>query len=338
MAHTATLLADGRVLITGGFDASGVVRLTEFFDPATRSFSPGPSMVYPRGGHRALRLRNGSVVITGGGYPGEVFVPAWDRFVPAPELPPVSYVLAQLPDGAILSCHSCLACDLIDSATLRPIGGLPAVPMHGATALLPNGRLLVAGGWACELPFTSTGKLVTIDSTRAYRFSYFEQQGFSGTYGRLGRQSASVTPYDDRHVLIAGGECTGRNVDCAGTILSTTRLFDSATETTATGPFLRFPRTGHFSALQKDGWVFIAGGETSTAPYPYRRPLTETEFFDPRAHHFVAGPPMPEPRARAEAVVLMDGAMILIGGSVDGTYARLHGDALIFVPENQKRR
>jgi hypothetical protein len=41
--HTATLLADGRVLVTGGFDGSEYLATTEIYDPMTDTFGPtGP--------------------------------------------------------------------------------------------------------------------------------------------------------------------------------------------------------------------------------------------------------------------------------------------------------
>lgn len=68
--HTATLLADGRVLVAGG--AQGTVQLpvsiasTELFDPATNSFSAGPMLGTPRAGHAAARLPDGLVIMLGG--------------------------------------------------------------------------------------------------------------------------------------------------------------------------------------------------------------------------------------------------------------------------------
>lgn len=56
--HTATLLLDGRVLISGGVgtDALTALRTTEIFDPKTNSFSPGPPFD-GRVSHTAVQLR-----------------------------------------------------------------------------------------------------------------------------------------------------------------------------------------------------------------------------------------------------------------------------------------
>lgn len=68
--HTATALADGRVLIAGGYDMGGTGATywppTELFDPATDAFAPGPAMLHPRANHAAVRLAGGSVLVVGG--------------------------------------------------------------------------------------------------------------------------------------------------------------------------------------------------------------------------------------------------------------------------------
>jgi len=67
---TATLLADGRVLVAEGYDRfqSGETSISsaEVYDPATGAFSPTSSMSVPRAGHTATLLADGRVLIAGG--------------------------------------------------------------------------------------------------------------------------------------------------------------------------------------------------------------------------------------------------------------------------------
>jgi hypothetical protein len=52
VSHTATLLADGRVLIAGGYNGE-YLRSVEVFDPTTRRFQSAGSLVEGRSGHTA---------------------------------------------------------------------------------------------------------------------------------------------------------------------------------------------------------------------------------------------------------------------------------------------
>src|SRR5262245_41236235 len=66
-AHTATLLPDGKVLVTGGFDANGTrLASAELYDPATGAWSVISSMATPRAWHFAFPLSTGSVLVVGG--------------------------------------------------------------------------------------------------------------------------------------------------------------------------------------------------------------------------------------------------------------------------------
>src|SRR5262249_47739130 len=66
---TATLLANGKVLIAGGLDGpedNPVTQTTDIFDPTTDTFTPGPNMSSAREHAAAVALSNGTVLIAGG--------------------------------------------------------------------------------------------------------------------------------------------------------------------------------------------------------------------------------------------------------------------------------
>jgi hypothetical protein len=65
--HTATLLADGTVLLAGGRTGSGPTDTLELFDPTTGSFTPSAfRLPTPRSGQTATLLPDGKVLFLGG--------------------------------------------------------------------------------------------------------------------------------------------------------------------------------------------------------------------------------------------------------------------------------
>jgi hypothetical protein len=74
--HTATLLPDGRVLITGGYDVRDAG--AEIYDPVNGTFSASGNMTMPRYQHLATLLISGGVLIAGGYNvsSAEVYTPA----------------------------------------------------------------------------------------------------------------------------------------------------------------------------------------------------------------------------------------------------------------------
>lgn len=122
--HTATLLADGRVLVAGGASPSGPDATTvvgtataEIYDPGANSWSATGSMGVARFDDTATRLHDGRVLVVGGAVSAEPY-------------------------------HFNRSAELFDatSGTWRP-AAIPdeARGAHTAT-LLPDGRVLVAGG------------------------------------------------------------------------------------------------------------------------------------------------------------------------------------------------
>lgn len=85
--HTATLLPDGRVLISGGMDGAGELASAEIYNPETGLFTATGDMAGVRTGHTATLLPDGKVLIAGGKSDrylaaGEVYDPAAGTFSP----------------------------------------------------------------------------------------------------------------------------------------------------------------------------------------------------------------------------------------------------------------
>jgi VCBS repeat-containing protein len=66
--HTATLMSDGRVFLIGGGDGHypNLEATTEFYDPASQTFTAGPSLTTARHYHAATLLSGSRVLVTGG--------------------------------------------------------------------------------------------------------------------------------------------------------------------------------------------------------------------------------------------------------------------------------
>lgn len=161
--HTATLLADGRVLFAGGYTSQGVTASAEIYDPATGAFAPTGQMAVKRHKHAAVRLEDGHVLIAGGSderdYEGryssmELYDPAKGAFTATVSMGAARYKLdgavALLADGEALIAGDGARAEVYDPAAraMRPVAGLIDAARFFATAtLLADGRVLIAGGY-----------------------------------------------------------------------------------------------------------------------------------------------------------------------------------------------
>lgn len=166
----AVRLRDGRVLLAGGFDGRGPVDAVEIFDPATGRLERAGTLAVARAGAGAALLADGRILIVGGGTgPGareptaaaEIFDAQKGRSARTGELAEARYKHATilLGDGRVIVLGGSDRRDRNGKLTLveRYDSGAgafvaagrllePRYKIAGAVLLLPDGRLLVAGG------------------------------------------------------------------------------------------------------------------------------------------------------------------------------------------------
>jgi len=193
-AHAATLLPNGLALVTGGVDIF-VLPDAEVFDPASETWIPNGRLIKSRAHHSATLLPNGKVLIAGGdtGYGctafanSELYDPASGASTATGSLniPRYGHSAILLPDGRVLVVGGLDRCnytnplasaELYDPASgiWTATGSLSIARRRSTATLLPNGKVLVAGGddgttvlSSAELYdpasgiWTSTGSLVT---------------------------------------------------------------------------------------------------------------------------------------------------------------------------------
>jgi len=94
--HTATLLANGKVLVVGGDNYFGGVLPTtaEVYDPATEKWSPTLPLVSGRREHIAALLPNGKVLVAGGFNTSDTG-PSAELFDPASAVQATPFLLTQ---------------------------------------------------------------------------------------------------------------------------------------------------------------------------------------------------------------------------------------------------
>lgn len=226
--HTATLLADGRVLVTGGRGESGTPLATaEVFDPrVSPPASPWrglASMSAGRAGHTATQLASGQILVAGGGGPSgalattELFDPTSGAWRSGP------------PMGAARSQHT---------ATRLP-GGAVLVVGAGPVELFDPAGSGGSGAWRATPPMTTsrTAHTATLVECRAG-----DTRPHCGT------------------VVVAGG------MGPSGAALSSAEVFDPVAGTWAMTGNMIGPRGGHSATLLQNGLVLADGGAGGGGP------------------------------------------------------------------------
>jgi hypothetical protein len=262
--HGASLMGNGRVLVTGGYSAldlqnplsllTGMIVSTEIFDPLTNTFTPGPNMLEARALHTSTTLTSGQVLIAGG-----------LSVLPIINLPNVSNTAYRF-----------------NPATNS--FGFPSTFSGGrffhSAAAMSNGKVLLVGGVNLDLSvfLTTLNPLDIIIGTRTDCQLYTPGISTFGTFATVngmqeGRAGAAVAPLPNGGALIAGGFQLGLNNQSQTFAFNPTASADRFAQgpnvITPTGS-MAAPRLFPVAAPLPDGTVMVVGGgPAQTEIYQY---------------------------------------------------------------------
>ena len=320
--HTATLLTGTRALIAGGLRPGGPTATAEIFDAGTRRWSRAGSLGVRRMAHAAVRLRDGRVLVAGGGTfssgsppayerSAEVYDPAVNRWSSAADMaiPRANHTATLLRDGRVLVAgglnsvgRGVASAELYDPATNRwsPAGSMREPRFHHTATLLPNGKVLVAGGHF----LTSDGSTVALASAELYDPG--ANRWSSAPPMSVRRDNHTATPLFDGRVLVAGG-----GTRTAG-FRRSAELYDWRTDSWSRAAGMHEARGLHAATLLPSGEALAVGGFNDCGA------LASAELYSPAAGRWSLVRTLRTPRASHTATAFLGGQVLVAGGT---TYA-----------------
>ena len=314
-------LADGRILVVGGYDPSTLgAPNANIFDPVSQAWSELPNMGYRRWYPTSTTLPDGRALITSGAQTcltcwtdvPEIYDPVTNRFTTIPSarlgVPyyPFMYVL---PDGRVLDAganeHA------VETRVLDLNTGLwsmvDPIVVDGHTSVMYRPGKIFKSGTATDSGFSgnSAATAYVLDMNQP---SPAWRQVASMAFPRAFHNS-TILP--DGTVLITGGGTALDGYDVSKAILDT-ELWNPATETFQTMAKAAIPRLYHATALLlPDGRVLMAGsGNDGPAVNQTRAELYSPPYLFKGARPTIADAPAVIQYGNAFTVQTPDAASI----------------------------
>ncbi|OYV72915.1 MAG: hypothetical protein B7Z74_04740, partial [Deltaproteobacteria bacterium 21-66-5] len=271
--HTATPLANGKVLIAGGQDnSSTILSSAEIYSAASGVFATTGPMTTAREQHTATRLPSGDVLITGGKgasilASAEIYSAASGVFATTGSMVTARYFHSAvlLPNGKVLVAGgigtggNLASAELYDPATktFSPTGSMITARYEFTATLLPSGKVLIAGG---------TGNAGVLNSAELYDPAGNAGVGRFATTGNMAvpRSGPTATLLPNGKVLIYGG--SGGIVGSTAYYPPSAELYDGTTSFSTAGSTV-MARYGHSATMLSNGLVLVAGGQNSATTY-----------------------------------------------------------------------
>jgi uncharacterized delta-60 repeat protein len=328
-SHTATLLSNGKVLVAGGGNSGGTLTSAELYDPASGSWTDTGSLNTARGGHTATLLPNGKVLVAGGANSSgfltraELYDPASGNWTNTGSLNParLDHTATLLPNGKVLVAGIAAplprpgggntsgtppSAELYDpaSGSWTATGSLNIARSGHAATLLPNGKMLVAGGYnsptSAELYDPASGTWTNTGSLNTARSDH----------------TATLLP--SGKVLMAGGENTSGP-------LTSAELYDPSSGSWTDTGSLDTGRAGQTATLLSNGKVLVAGAYSNGTYF------TSADLYDPVSGSWTDTGSLNGPRAGHTATLLPSGRVLVAGGA-DGNITDFLARAELYDP------
>jgi hypothetical protein len=319
--------------------------------PATGTWSDVPDLASVRGTTSAVVLKDGKVLVAGGGV-GQIPVAAAELFDPGPgQWRPTGnlntarrgHQAVVLQDGRVLVTGGIAGGDLLASAevydpasakwtTTAPMN----IPRLGHTlTLLSDGRVLATGGSSLDSA-SAAGGVQTIrpdSSAEIYNPATGTWRLTGGTMNAARFEHTAIL-LDDGRVLIAGGQ--GAPVSGQSPALASTELYDPAVDAFLKSNDLGDARFNHTATKLADRSVLVTGGIGGPNS---DLSLSTAEVFTPAQSSWTRVGPLTQGRTGHTATLMADGRVLVAAGeqSARGTRRSLTSSE-IYTPDKREWR
>jgi hypothetical protein len=308
--HTADLLNDGKVLVTGGVSNGVLCQSCELYDPRTETWTVTGSMIVERVRHTTNLLLNGGILAVGGNDDYSIFSSCeiYD---------PVAWVWSMtsdmntrriygtstlLNDGSVLvagGADSILAsfglpyaalssCEIYNGASWSPSALMNTARYGHAAILLPSGKVLAVGGRDKSAP----AQEIYLTSCEIFDPATGNWFISAGTVNEASHHT--LTLLENGKVLITG------DAVCA--------LYDPATDAVAATGSMVYNRYNNYTVtLLPDGKALAAGGLEFGC-------TSSCEVYDPVTGTWTRIDSLRDKRVDHTATLISNGKVLVAGG------------------------
>jgi hypothetical protein len=179
-----------------------------------------------------------------------------------------------------------------------PAGTMATGRYYSTSTLLPNGKVLVAGGTA-----SSSGPIMTADLYSPDTNTWSPASPMPAT-----RSIHTATLLPTGKVLLVGGGPVG------GGTWATAVLYDPATDTWSSTGSMASARHSHTMSPLPSGKVLVMGGRNETVVH------ATAELYDPATGSWSSTGSMASPRQQYAAAPLLNGKVLVVGGMNDAGF------------------